>query len=269
MGEDFKNLQDWLDWQLSFGEVLFSKEQLAKAFPLHTDKALKSALQRLSRKGKVVSIHQGYYLIIAPQYSHRGIIPPHLFIDDLMQRLNREYYVALLSAAARYGASHQSAQTYFIITTPPPLRDTLRGNLNIRYLCKKSFPLTHLVQHQTERSYLWVSRPELTALDLLRYRKQAGGINRIAVVLGELVEAFDAKYINHSLLSTAPLSVVQRLGYLLEEVVEAPIFAERLYKACQDLNFRTVPLDASASTVTEKAQNRWRVGVNVTIDPDL
>lgn len=269
MDTPFAHIGDWLDWQLSAGKVAFSKAQLQRAFPGHSAVALKRALNRLSRKGKIVSIHQGYYLIIAPQYSHQGIMPPSLFIDDLMRHLDRSYYLGLLSASARYGAGHQAAQSFYVVTTPPALRPTVKKKIRIHYLIKSHFPTTHLVQQKTETAYIWVSRPELTALDLLRYRKRAGGLNRISGVLIELVESFSRDYINRQLVELAPLTMVQRLGYLLEKVVHAPHYADCLYEACTGIKFQPVYLDASAKGERIVADNRWKVIVNVTLDPDL
>ena len=69
-------------------------------------------------KGKICSVWQGLYAIIPVEYSSVGMIPPVLYIDDLMKYLGRPYYISLLSAAVFYGAAHQRPQEFSVITTP-------------------------------------------------------------------------------------------------------------------------------------------------------
>src|SRR5690606_34577281 len=102
----------------------FSLEEVRSSFPENSEAAIKLKLNRLSNKGKVISVHKGYYLIITPQYASLGILPPSLFIDDLMKFIEKPYYVGLLNAAAFYGAAHQQPQEYFVLTTFPVLRPT-------------------------------------------------------------------------------------------------------------------------------------------------
>jgi hypothetical protein len=79
------------------------------------------ALQRLKRKKESAMIRKGFYVIVPPEYRSRGVLPPVLFIADLMKFLNRNYYTGLLNAAAFYGAAHQQPQDFFVITTKPVL----------------------------------------------------------------------------------------------------------------------------------------------------
>ena len=86
-------VRNWIENLEQRGRISFSLDQLAEENPEISETAIKSALIRLSKKGKVVSIHKGFYLIISSEYALRGIIPPIQFIDDLMKYLNRSYYV--------------------------------------------------------------------------------------------------------------------------------------------------------------------------------
>ena len=49
---------------------------------------LRQILYRLKKKNEIVQIRQGFYAIIPPEYSKQGIIPPYLYIDDLMKSLD-------------------------------------------------------------------------------------------------------------------------------------------------------------------------------------
>jgi predicted transcriptional regulator of viral defense system len=117
-----QRLESWVEEQLAWGRYGFALDDLRTKLPAQTDTALKFALKRLADKGKILSIHKGYYLIIPPQYAAKGILPPSMFLDAFMQHLKRPYYMALLNAAAFHGASHQQPQEFFVITRFPTLR---------------------------------------------------------------------------------------------------------------------------------------------------
>jgi len=109
------NVSAWVEDLEKKGRNSFSLLQLEEELPDCSEIAIKSALKRLSKKGKIVSIHKGFYLIISAPYANRGILPAALFMDSFMNYLQRPYHVGLLSAAALYGAAHQQPQEYFVI----------------------------------------------------------------------------------------------------------------------------------------------------------
>jgi predicted transcriptional regulator of viral defense system len=70
---------------------------------------------------------------------------------------------------------------------------------------------------KTDTGQMKVSSVELTVLDLLRYRRAAGGLDNIVTVLSELAPKIDAKRL--ALLSSSfERPVVQRVGYLLDRM---------------------------------------------------
>ena len=73
-------IKDWIENLENRGRISFSLSQLLEANPEISETAIRSALSRLSKKGKVVPIHKGFYLIISSEYALRGIIPPVQFI---------------------------------------------------------------------------------------------------------------------------------------------------------------------------------------------
>ncbi|MDO9154408.1 MAG: type IV toxin-antitoxin system AbiEi family antitoxin domain-containing protein, partial [Paludibacter sp.] len=81
------------------GRYTFTFDDLRKSFEL-SEEALLQGLYRSKTKKQIAQIRKGFYAIIPPEYSNQGMLPPHLFIDDLMKSLNKPYYVALFSASA-------------------------------------------------------------------------------------------------------------------------------------------------------------------------
>ncbi|HCC52500.1 MAG TPA: hypothetical protein DEQ30_10950, partial [Porphyromonadaceae bacterium] len=103
-----QNTYNYIDKYLievrSQGRYAFTAEELKDKFNLSLN-ALNQLLYRLKQKNEIALIRQGFYVIIPPEYSKQGFLPPYLYIDDLMKWLDKPYYVGLLSAAALYGAA--------------------------------------------------------------------------------------------------------------------------------------------------------------------
>ena len=266
-----QSLEQWVETQLSMGRYGFSLDLLRGSFPAKSSTALKFSLKRLSDKGKILSIFKGYYLIIPPQYSGKGILPPALFLDDLMKFLERPYYLGLINAAAFHGAAHQQPQETFVVTILPALRPTRGKGVYIHYISKQEIPEKLLEKRKTETGYLNISNPALTATDLIRFEKRTGGLNRVATVLYELAETLSTSDFNSDLLSHVPATALQRLGFMLEYICQAKELADELYKKMveEGMILYRIPLKASGKKKGFSSRNRWKVILNTKIDIDL
>ncbi|MCB9074246.1 MAG: type IV toxin-antitoxin system AbiEi family antitoxin [Chitinophagales bacterium] len=272
MGEQVEiKIHNWVENLQSQGKYAFSLALIQEQLSGFSAIAIKSSLGRLSKKGLVISIHKGYYLIIPPQYKSKGILPPSLYLDAFMKELNRPYYLALLNAAAYHGASHQQPQEFFVITTFPVLRPTYKKGLKVNYISKKELPVNLLETKKTEAGYLKISNPILTATDLIQYEKRIGGINRVATVLNELAEAIKPDVFNRYLLQNTPVTALQRLGYLLEYEFKNHILADALFHSLKinEAKLFRIPLKASAGKKGFSSENRWKVIVNTEIETDF
>jgi predicted transcriptional regulator of viral defense system len=263
-------LKDWIEQLQSKGKLAFSLGDVHKAFPALSEDAVKLALNRLSKKSKVLSIHKGYYLIIPPQYSSRGILPPALYIDGLMHFLKRPYYTGLLSAAAYHGAAHQQPQEFFVVTTLPPLRATERKGIKVNYISKKSLNTQLIESRKTESGYLKISSPALTATDLVHFEKRIGGLSRAATVINELVDVLKPDMFSSALLNEVSTYSIQRLGYILEYIVEQKQLAKALLHKAKEtgLSFFRVPLKTELPVKGFSSDENWKVIVNTEIEID-
>ncbi|MBK8349113.1 MAG: hypothetical protein IPL08_16415 [Saprospiraceae bacterium] len=265
-----QRLDVWADEQLAKGKYSFSLDTLREIFVGQSDTALKFALKRLTDKGKILSVYKGYYIIIPAQYLHKGLIPPTLFLDAFMKELERQYYLGLLNAAAFYDASHQQPQEFFVITSFPVLRPMVKKGLKINYISVRNFPDQLLEKRKTEAGYLNISNLGLTATDLIQFEKRIGGINRAATVINELSETMTSADFDAVLLANAPVTALQRLGYILEFVCSNQTLANALYDVVFNagLKFYRIPLKASGKVAGFSSENRWQVIVNTEIDID-
>lgn len=259
----------WVENQQSWGKYAFNLSQIKNDFPDLSESALKRALDRLSAKGRILSVYKGFYIIVPPEYTTRGVLPPLLFIDNLMQFVGKPYYVGLLSAAALYGAAHQQPQEFFVITDSIQTT-TLKKGLKINYITKKSIPGNFLEKRKTEMGYVYVSNPELTAVDLVYYNNRVGGINRAATVLNELAEVMKPERITGELLEMLSVPSIQRLGYVLDTILGQKALADKFFSESQKLKkeFFRQPLKAGGEKKGFPIDDRWKIIINTDIEID-
>jgi predicted transcriptional regulator of viral defense system len=268
----YSQVRYWVDDLPRHGKTTFSVEEAESFFPEKPASSVRRALARLVSAGKIRSVRKGFYAITLPEYGIEGVAPPADYIDGLMSYLNKDYYIALLTAASYQGASHQAPQSFQIISNCV-LHETRKGNVRIEPIYKKRIIPKYLTVVNSRTASVKVSKPELTAMDLMIYTKRAGGINHVVTVLGELAESLDFGRIDRDFFDGVPVSAVQRLGYLLDEVLEERTAADCLYEKTLQagIGFRPAPLvvrtDDTGGAVTRN--HRWNVLVNYEPENDL
>jgi predicted transcriptional regulator of viral defense system len=259
-------IEDYLDFIRSKGRYSFTLDELKVKFST-SDKAILQSIFRLKSKKKIIPIRKGFYSILPPEYLAAGIIPTYLFIDDLMKSINKNYYVGLLSAAALHGASHQQTMETYVITEKPALRNIKNQKLKINFFVKNEWESSAIVKVKTDAGYINVSSPELTALDIIFYIDTLG-INRSVTILRELKEVINPAILSKIAKNYSPMTILQRLGYLLDVELKDEKLSNALYKIIKVSNSTIIPLipgDKKNGIINEK----WRIMHNIKIDSDL
>lgn len=269
MASQYKYLEAFLDELRSNGKYSFITEGLHSQLEI-SENALKKALQRLKKQELVVMVRKGFYVIVPPEYRAKGIIPTSLYVHDLMKFLNRDYYVGLLNAAAYHGAAHQQPQNYSVITEGIALRPIKNDKVGIHFFIKKSWNKEDIVNKKVETGYINISSPELTALDLVSYYNEVGGFNRIATVIEELKEVIQAEKLVETAKQYDEISVVQRLGFVLECVLDESELSTALYNYLESIGHYPVLLRPQKMKPENMVTgNRWKIVPNVEIEADI
>jgi len=253
------------------GRMTFSNEEVKKQLPSHTTRAIELALNRLIAQQKIVPVLKGFYAIIPVEYASWAMVPPTMYLDALMRHLKRPYYLALLSAAEFHGAAHQRSQQYSVITVLPSLRDTNKRNIKINFTStRKEIPQNWLKSFKTQTGYIQVSKPELTAVDLITFQKEIGGLNRACTVLSELMEVVKFGKLDKTFFDYVPTASIQRLGYLLENELEQPKQADILYSKAKThgCKFQKIPLKSGKTATDCEIDSKWKIVVNEYIEID-
>jgi predicted transcriptional regulator of viral defense system len=211
-------------------------------------------------------------VIVPVEYGLKGIIPPVEYIDKLMKHLGKQYYVALQSAAALHGAAHQQPQEFTVITNSGNLRNKTKKDVKINFVTKKNITTQNITQLMTNSGYVNVSTPELTAFDLVVYEKNTGGINRVATILNELAETLNFENITTDFLKSFNVSIIQRLGYLMDTLGYENLATSLFEKAKKaGIKFRKYSLIALADKIylsDYQINNKWKLIINEEIEID-
>jgi len=248
------------------GRCTFTFDDVRKKFDL-PEQSISQELYRYSVKKQIVKIRKGFYGILSPDLAIGDMLPPDLFVDALMKSLHKPYYVALLSAAALHGAAHQQPMEYFVVTQTPAPRNIRNKKMRLSFVSKKAWEQFAIVQKKTRAGYLNVSSPELTAIDLIIYAEKFG-LNRVTTVLQELVEEMKPSALKKSAKGIIELPVIQRLGYILDKILNEEKLAEVLYKILQDKNINFTLLFTKKKE-SGNFDDKWKVIINTEIEPDL
>ena len=253
------------------GHWSFTTEQAIKDLKISRS-ALHSGIYRLKKKGDIASPTNNLYVIIPPEYQYLGCLPAAELTPILMKYWGLSYYACLLTAGMYHGAAHQKPQI-FQIMVEKQIRPLFCGDVRIEFIRKKDIKGLPLQDFIVKTGVLKVSSPELTAIDLLLYRLQSGGLNNIATVLSELLESIDPDKLIEIVKTVDEKSCIQRLGYILEQIDpmeehKRDAIVEKLYEYITSLKLNPVPLAAELPTNNYVRNKKWMIIENLTIESD-
>jgi predicted transcriptional regulator of viral defense system len=264
-------MKHYIDQLRQAGRLSFSREEAQQALGV-SKAALGMALARLKKKGEIASPYRDFYISIPPEYRSLGCLPADQLIPPLMKFIGIPYYVCLLSAAAIHGAAHQRPQIFQVMVSKR-MRQIECGKIMIQFIFKKNLLGLPTQLFAVPTGYLTLSTPELTAMDLLLYPRQSGGISHIATVFTELIEAINADKLLLLAQSSEESGWIQRLGYLFEQI-EPEETANKsqcialLKDYIQNINPSYIPL--VPGKVKGSAWNKaWKVIVNSDVESDI
>ena len=268
-------VQEFVDSQIANGRGFFT-QPVALAESGLSPVALKSALGRLSRKGKILSPRRGFYLILHPEDRAVGAPDPARWIDPLMKFLEVDYRISLLRAAAFHGSAHQAAMVFQVIA-PRQLPDIEIGRQRVEFLfqSEEAFVKANrpewLAQLKTDAGFAKVAGVELTLLDICRYFHRAGGINAAAQAVHDLGKRANARILIKAA-SAYENSTIRRLGYLLERFRHSRQanalrpFAEKA-KSFKPLDPSYKPIVPELAGMEERNAG-WKLLINVAVEID-
>jgi predicted transcriptional regulator of viral defense system len=261
-------VSEYIKQLLSFEEYSFSLEEIMENSSKDAI-AARREMSRLIEKKEILNLRKGFYLIIPPRYSTAEKLPIQLYIEKLFKYLDRRYYVGLLSAAKIHGASHQQTQRDYLIIETPKLNNIRKRNFNIQFYTTGNWPKKNIEAKKSDAGTYKISSPALTFVDLVHHHTKIGGLNRILTSLEELSEELE----EHDIISLTSWyhnkSTLQRVGFLLDELIHARAFTDIIYEKLKQQPFYSILLSPEKSQKPGSANNRWKIDVNLELESDL
>ncbi|MCW5590392.1 MAG: type IV toxin-antitoxin system AbiEi family antitoxin [Legionellales bacterium] len=266
MKEDITTLSSYLDHLRMDGRYWLSRKEAIATLQI-SDKAFKLAAYRLSKKGALKRVRGDFFIIVPPEHRIIGALPAAWFIDALMEHLEQQYYVGLLTAAALHGAAHQQPMVFQVITNKPT-RNITMGQVRIEFNYKNTINSDFYQLKKTMSGTIQVSTPEMTAFDLVRYMNVAGQVNHVATVLCELAEQLHGEKLGLLLKNDeVEITTAQRLGYLLD-ALQLPIDLLPLERQLKERKTSRRLLVVSSDQPIIEYNQRWHIAVNEQVEPD-
>ncbi len=255
----------YIDYLAAQGQYHFSTQD-ASSFLDTSLVATRASLRRLKQKGYIATPYRGFHVIVPPEYRNIGCLPAEHFIGQLMNHIGLPYYVSLLNAARYHGAAHQQPQVFQVMVqmNRPQLSC---GGVRVAFVARGNAEMIPTVSLNSPRGPFLVSNPAATAFDLVGYAKHAGGLDNVATVLAELAEMIDPPDLD-SVAAFSPTPWAQRLGYLFS-LVGAIGHADALHRHVSRSSPESTPLDPGGDRTDAIRDLRWKLWVNVEVEPDL
>ncbi len=259
-----KSAGRYIDDLASRGRYHFSLADAERA--IHgSSVAVRAALRRLKQKQRLAEPVRGFFLVVPPEYRRLGCLPAQQFVPQLMEHWKQPYYVALLSAAELHGAAHHRPQVSQVMLQRNR-RPVVCGKVQVEFLARRDMKSTPVVERNTPRGVLRVATPEATALELVGYQDRCGGLDNVATILAELAERMGPAALEAEA-KRCPIAWVQRLGYLLERVGHGGLAAH--LQAIVEHVHDEAGLIRSRPRAGTPRDRRWKLAINVAVEPDL
>ena len=263
-------IREWIKEGEIRGRITFSFDELLQSFSTVSQQVVLNDLQRLKRQGRIYSPYKSFYVILPPQYVLRRYAPPFYFMSNLMRYLNKDYYFSTLTAAMLWGAAHQGPQECFVTTSYPKLNTSAASKSGTRWLYRNEIPRHLIIEKQGETGTIRYSNAELTAVELVQYEQHLGGLSNVATILSELLESTDFAHASEGAFCVCKDSSVQRLGYIVEEILGDELQGEVIYhewvRCCPTPHYQKLCLRSNENVF--KRNERWKIDVNATIEAD-
>lgn len=258
-------LNEELDQTLAKGQMTVTRDELEELD--YSYSGLRKALRRLKDNNRLIEPREGFFVIVPPRYRNRGV-PPEQFIDELMDYEKRNYYVGLLSAAQSYGAKHQSPMVFQVIVQKDHA-DIELERTTIQFIKNSvDFRPGMIEKEKTSAGYYDRSTPNVTVVDAVYYRKQAGGLSNVANLIAELNEQLDAEEMKAYSLRAHGRSTLQRLGYILRELGLKEL-ARPIRSFIEKQSFSWTPLNPSGRRSGHERDDSFKLIVNYPLEPDV
>lgn len=210
---------------------------------------------------------RGLWVPVPPDRREWGAPEPIAYIDAMMEKLEVEYCIGWLSAAAIHGASHQAAQT-FDVAVSRALRDRVVGRSLLRFRHRPGLGAIPSRRVSLPAGRANVATIEACILMLTSDVEFSGGMDNVATGIVELAEGdgFSPELLADAA-SAFSIASARRAGWLLDRFADG-VDTRPLFERCSFRGGAPSVLNP-AHPASGKIDRKWSLIVNGEVDPDL
>lgn len=251
-----QHLSDVLNDCERSGKLNVRGEELRARLPGASPEALRKALYRQQRAGRLVRLSRGsdHWLIVPLHHAAAGSPPLETWLDAWLRKtLGAPYYVGLLSAAETYGASPYAVMVTQVMVENKRRPITVGRHQLVFHTCARIAEMPTR-WHESADGRFKVSTAELTALDLIQRESTLGGMGRVREVLRALWPHCTPEGLMLALDAVQGVPVAQRLGALLTLDEQAVLLAP-LSDWLRDKPMRLIALEGALPQRRERTDH--------------
>ena len=256
---------NFADWLISHGKTVITAEEAAEILEVPRQEVAQRLL-RARNKGQFATLSKGIWAVVPPEYREFGAPEPQRYIDVMMEKLECEYCVGWLSAAALHGARHQAPQV-FQVALDRSLREREVGRAKLVFY-KRAY-VSEISKHRVNLSSgaAMVATPGATMLMAAADLILCGGIDNVATIITELADenpSFLRDIMSNA--SLFPHTALCRLGWILENV-SGQTGLDDLSEYCRSKKViaELSPYDGRSGTINK----RWNIIENRVVEADI
>lgn len=251
------------------GRVL-DKERVKRILAVSDAYAVK-LLHKLAKRGAAIKVVKGVYVLAtAEAVGQKGppVIDPWAVLDEVMKRVQPEYFVAYVSAAYLHGAVTEIP--FNITVAAPRQRRPFRlGSSRVIFhvVRKEKWFGTQRVRQSGE--FVTVSDPERTLLDCASRPDLCGGADGLAEVALELAWKVKPGIVREYLRRSDDEGIAHRLGFIVSRLARhrAPRQVAPLIRVLsKGVGEGVHSLDPGRNRRGARMDPRWRVWVNADVE---
>ena len=258
-----KYLRDYILKSLADGKCFFTKEEAMLELQLNSVQ-FRFQAYRLVHKQVIKHLVRGFYMIVPPEYQNMGVVPTYWIIDPLMQYLNQNYYIGLLSAASMYGSTNQQPMLFQVITDKPH-RAIQLSRSSIKFFYSKTCSSAITEQISSNAGYANISSKEQTILDLIRFYQSCGYLSNVASVIRDLAQNSKEDSFVQAIHNEKSNSVLQRLGYVLA-LTKFHVLASHVQTELEHRTIQFIPLNPDIKVTTGDRIKEFKIIKNDSLE---
>lgn len=216
-----------------------------------------NVLDRLTRKGRLIQIERGKYILV-PIKAPNQLWSPNEFVVAGLWMEKTPYYIGYFTMYNYWGFTEQVPQTIFILNTSKSRTKIIN---NIRYKAIKINPKKYygIKKIKIEEETIYISDKERTLVDFIY--NPISSFNNLNQVLIENIQKIDKEKFIKYLILFPVTSVRKRAGYLLEQIGFSEVSLNRLKESIK-MDKTYIVLDPASKSRKGKTNKDWKIIVN-------